>query len=284
MVFVLGFFLVKRLLRPIDAIKQTIQGVNSSNPYKNIELPPGSEFGELTGSLNQAFGRMQETVDRERQIITEASHELRGPMTVLQGEAELALRRSRTAEEYEKTIRILSHESAHLSEMVNKLFLVTKLENAPTLTNPETVNLSDFLTELAPAFKTLCDKRGLPFKMNIEPNIKLTGERFKLRELFYNLVDNAAKFNRPGGEVAVSLKMEGNYARVDVRDTGIGIKPENMEKLFQRFFRIDKDDATGAGLGLVICQKIAELHHGSITVVSKYGKGSTFSVLLPVIE
>jgi two-component system phosphate regulon sensor histidine kinase PhoR len=120
--------------------------------------------------------------------------------------------------------------------------------------------------------------------MNIEPNIKLTGERFKLRELFYNLVDNAAKFNRPGGEVAVSLKMEGNYARVDVRDTGIGIKPENMEKLFQRFFRIDKDDATGAGLGLVICQKIAELHHGSITVVSKYGKGSTFSVLLPVIE
>jgi signal transduction histidine kinase len=282
--FVLGFFIVKRMLKPIDQIRNNMRETGRGNPYQPIEVPAGSEFSELTTSLNRAFGRMQQTVDSERQMVTDASHEIRAPLTVMMGETSLALRKKRTVEEYEKCLRTVSSESAYLATMVNKLLLAAQLDNAKSLTNAEDLNLSGFLAGLSPAFTVLCKQRSMTFHFNAEPGIMVRGDTLKLRELFFNLIDNAAKYNRPGGNVTLSLKREENFARVDVTDTGIGIKPENLGHIFERFYRVDKKDERGAGLGLALCKKITEIHGGKIDVSSEYGKSSTFSVWLPVVN
>lgn len=282
--FVLGFFTVKRMLRPIDLIKNNMRETGRGNPYQPIEVSAGSEFSELTASLNRAFGRMQQTVDSERQLVADASHEIRAPLTVMMGETSLALRKKRTVEEYEKCLRVVSSESAYLATMVNKLLLAAQLDNAKSLTNAEDLNLSDFLADLSPAFTVLCKQKSMPFHFNTEPGIMVRGDTLKLRELFFNLIDNAAKYNRTGGDVTLSLKRDDNFARVDVKDTGIGMKPENLGHIFERFYRVDKTDERGAGLGLALCKKIAEIHGGRIEVTSQYGKGSTFSIWLPVAK
>ena len=286
LVFIVGYFLLKRMLRPIDTIKATVQRINSNNPARNRNVPPGSELEELSASLNQAFGSLQDTVDRERQIVAEASHEIRAPLTVMQGEASLALRRQRTVEEYQKCLEIFSRESAYLAAMVNKILLTAQLDNATGLANAEDIDLTGFLTELAPGFKTLCEKHQVTFNFSTEPAIKIRGDKLKLRELFYNLVENAAKYNRQGGQVSLSLKTENNFARIDVSDTGIGIKPEHLGKIFDRFYRVGKAasrEDSGAGLGLAICKRIVELHQGRIEATSKFGQGSTFLVFLPLV-
>jgi signal transduction histidine kinase len=285
LVFVVGYFLLKRMLRPIDTIKAAVQRINRNNSFKNTDLQPGSELEELSASLNQAFGSLQDTIDRERQIVAEASHEIRAPLTVMQGEASLALRRQRSVEEYQKCLEVFSRESAYLAATVNKILLTAQLDNASGLANAEDIDLSGFLTELAPAFRTLSEKRGLIFDSSIEPRVKIRGDKLKLRELFFNLIENAAKYNRQGGEVSLSLKSENNFARIDVSDTGIGIKPEHLGKIFDRFYSVGKASSreeSGAGLGLAICKRIADLHQGRIEVVSKFGRGSTFSVFLRV--
>jgi signal transduction histidine kinase len=162
--------------------------------------------------------------------------------------------------------------------------LAAQLDNAKSLTNAEDLNLSGFLAGLSPAFTVLCKQRSMTFHFNAEPGIMVRGDTLKLRELFFNLIDNAAKYNRPGGNVTLSLKREENFARVDVTDTGIGIKPENLGHIFERFYRVDKKDERGAGLGLALCKKITEIHGGKIDVSSEYGKSSTFSVWLPVVN
>ncbi len=285
LVFVVGFFLLKRMLRPIDAITATVQRINSKNPYRKMEIPRNSEFGELTASLNQAFGRLQETVNRERQLVADASHEIRAPLTVMQGEATLALRRKRTVEEYEQCLQVFSRESAYLAAMVNKLLLVAYLDNATELLNAEDVNLSDFLTELSPSFKLLCEEHTLTFKFETEAGIHVRGDKSKLRELFFNLIDNAVKYNHSNGQVSLSLKAVNGYARADVSDKGIGIQQEQLGRLFERFYRVDKSSSRnegGTGLGLAISQRIAELHGGKISVASKVNVGSTFTVELPI--
>lgn len=285
--FFIGYVLLKRMLQPIGTIAETVRKIDGKTLHKKIELPSITEFDELTADLNQAFERIQETVDLERQIVADTSHEIRAPLTVMQGEATLVLRRKRTVEEYEECLRVFSRESTYLSSIVNKLLLIAQLDSSPELLDVEEIDLSDLLNELSPSFKLLCEEHDLAFKFEAEVGVKIHGNRLKLRELFFNLVDNAVKYNRDGGEVSLLLKMDYGYARVDISDKGIGIQQKHLGKLFERFYRIDKSfsrSKDGAGLGLAICKRIVDMHHGKIEVQSEIGKGSTFSVYLPLLN
>jgi signal transduction histidine kinase len=285
--FIVGFLLIRRLLRPIRAIEETVRRIDDQKPYRAIEVPPGSEFGKLAATINQAFGRLHDTVNRERQLVSDASHELRAPLTVLRGEASLALKRTRTVEEYEKCLTVISEESSYLSSLVNKLLLIGHLDRSTELLDCEEFDLTDYLSQLSTSFKLLCDKRTITFKLAAKAGIKIRGDKLKLRELFFNLIDNAVKYNRNGGEVSLSLKLDGNYARVDISDKGIGIQQEHLGKIFERFYQVDKSisqNEGGAGLGLSICKRIVDLHNGKIEVASEFGKGSTFSVFLPLLN
>ncbi|HXY74292.1 MAG TPA: HAMP domain-containing sensor histidine kinase [Dehalococcoidales bacterium] len=283
--FLTGYLLLKRLLQPIKTITAKVQEINNNNSRGKIDLSPDAELGELTASLNQAFGQLQETIDRERQAIADTSHELRTPLTVLQGEATLALRKKRTAEEYEKHLKTIQAESTYLASLLNKLMMLVKLENNPNALIINEVDLTKLLENLAVSAKLLCEQNGLTFDAQIAGNAKIPGDEIKLRELFYNLLENAVKYNQNGGQVSLSLNNDANgNAVIRVCDTGIGIKTEYLSRIFDRFYRVDKTSSPkdGLGLGLYICEKIVELHNGRIEVESDFGKGTVFTVYLPL--
>jgi signal transduction histidine kinase len=281
----IGFLLLKRMLKPIDAIASSAQHIGAKDSRLQVQYPVDSEFGRLASILNKAFGRLQEAVDRERRIIADASHEIRGSLTVMQGEASLALRKTRSVEEYEKCLEIFSREGTHLSSIINRLMLLAQLDSNPDALNIGDVNLSELLRDLSSDAEVLCEEKNIAFNAKLKEHIWIRGDVSKLRELFLNLLDNGVKYTSSGGQLSLQLHSEEGYGIVDISDTGIGIAREHLGMIFNRFYQVGKDNAQrGAGLGLAICKRIVDLHGGKIEVHSVVGQGTTFSVFLPLIR
>jgi signal transduction histidine kinase len=230
--------------------------------------------------------RLQRAFDRERRFTTDASHEMRTPLSVIQGEATLALSKERSKEEYQRSLELISQEASHMISVVSKLLGLAEVDAGRESLNFEEVSLKELLTELASDIRVLCEDKSICFQLQAPDAIIVKGDRVKLRQLFLNLLDNAIRHTPQGGSIFVSLNKQGDSAYVSVRDTGVGISEEHLPHIFERFYRVDKSRSRsegGAGLGLSICQRIAELHGGKIEVESKVGEGSTFTVLLPTL-
>jgi len=283
----LSFFLTRKSLKPVDTITETAREIEERDLSRRIEVRSKDELGRLSETLNQMFDRLQRAFDRERQFTADASHEMRTPLSVIQGEATLALSKERSKEEYQKSLELISHETSYMTSVVGKLLELAHVDTARERLNFEDVNLKELLTELASDILVLCEEKAIHSQLNIQEDLTLNGDKVKLKELFLNLLDNALRYTSPGGSISVSLTRQGNHARVTVKDTGIGIPQEHIPHIFERFYRVDKfrsHGEKGAGLGLSICQRIAELHGGKIEVQSKVGEGSIFSVILPILE
>lgn len=280
-----GFLLVRRLLHPINKITETVNKISAENSFQEIESPSSTELTELTRGLNLALARLHEVVERKQKLIADTSHELRTPLTVLQGEATLALRKQRTTEEYEKYLQTIARESSNLSSMVNKLSLLSKLEGNRDKTDLAPLDLTRLLGDVSPGLEILCSNEGLKFDVQLDKDIRVFGDEFKLRELILNLAENAVKYNSPGGSVNFSLSNRNGNAIIQVSDTGIGIEQQHLSRIFERYYRVETSrvrNRDGTGLGLYLCHKIVELHGGRIGVESEPGKGSIFRVYLPL--
>jgi len=283
----LSFFLTKKALKPVDTITRTAREIEDNDLSRRIKVRTKDELGQLAETLNQMFDRLQKAFDRERQFTTDASHEMRTPLSIIRGEATLALSKERSNEEYRKSLEVISHESAHMTSVVGKLLELARYDSGREHLNFEVINLKELLVELETDTGILCEEKSLKFQLNIQADPTVKGDKVKLKELFLNLLDNAIRYTPPGGSISVSLTKQENYACIAVKDTGIGIPEEHIPHLFQRFYRVDKSRShgeKGAGLGLSICQRIVELHGGKIEVKSKVGEGSVFSFLLPISE
>jgi len=283
----LSFFLTRKSMKPVDIITETAREIEERDLSRRIKVRSKDELGRLSETLNQMFDRLQRAFDRERQFTADASHEMRTPLSVIQGEATLALSKERSKEEYQKSLELISHETSYMTSVVGKLLELAHVDTARERLNFEDVNLKELLTELASDISVLCEEKAIHFQLNIQEDLTLNGDNVKLKELFLNLLDNAIRYTSPGGSISVSLTRQGNDARVTVEDTGIGIHQEHIHHIFERFYRVDKFRSRGekgAGLGLSICQRIAELHGGKIEVQSKIGEGSIFSVILPILK
>jgi heavy metal sensor kinase len=280
-----GFLLIWRMLQPVSEISRTAHAIEEADLSRRIEVKSNDELGQLSLTLNQTFERLQKAFEREHQFTADASHELRTPLAIMQGEATLALNKERSREEYRKSLEIVSQETAHMSSIINKLLVLARADSGKERLSLKPVDLNRLLTEIASDFEVLCDEKSLHFKLELRDDITIQGDEIKLRELFLNLLDNAVHYTPAGGSITLSLTGNENTAIIAVKDTGIGIAEEHLPYIFKRFYRVEKTrshNEGGAGLGLAICQGIAELHGGKITVQSQPGAGSTFSVLLPI--
>ncbi|MBM3132737.1 MAG: two-component sensor histidine kinase, partial [Chloroflexi bacterium] len=229
--------------------------------------------------------RLERAFKRQQQFTGDASHELRTPLAVIQAEATLALQKEREAGEYRESLQTISEEAGHMASIIEKLLTLARADSGTEQLMFEEIDLGKLLTEIAADAEVLCQHKGLSFQLGEVPGLTLKGDRARLRELFLNLLDNAIKYTPAGGTVSLSLREAERMATVDVRDTGLGIPPEHVPHIFERFYRVDKARSRaegGAGLGLAICKHIAEIHGGRIEVQSEAGKGSTFSVRLPL--
>ena len=282
-----GFFLAKASLHPLDEIIRTAQDITASNLSRRLPTPSSNdEIRRLSDTLNDMISRLESSFERIRQFTADASHELRTPLTILTGELELALRKGRKPEEYQQTLSSALQEVLRLSRVVESLLLLSRADMGRASLHLEPTNLTEMLADLADAASVLGVSKSIYINYRPSEDLNVLADNAKLYQMFLNLVDNAVKYTPEGGLISMTIHKDGEFAEVRVRDTGIGISPENQKKIFDRFYRVDKArsrELGGVGLGLSIVRWTVEAHDGTIRVESEPGQGSTFIVRIPLL-
>ena len=281
-----GLALANRALRPVAAITTRARKITAENLDQTIPAPNvDDEIGRLTATINEMIQRLHSSFAQVKQFSADASHELRTPLTIIRGEIELALRSTKTQEEYRRVLESALEEILRLTSIIDNLLMLAKADQGSYAANFSEVDLGSLVEELYEDCSMLALRKHIAVRLLKNTPITLVGDRIRLRQLFLNLVDNAIKYTPEGGSVSLSMDRRNGSALFEVQDTGIGIPPEEVEKIFDRFYRVDKArsrDLGGTGLGLSIAKWIVELHRGTITVQSEPQKGSTFTVTLPI--
>ncbi|MFH1382336.1 MAG: ATP-binding protein [Chloroflexota bacterium] len=280
-----GVFLAGRALKPVERITRTAQAIGETDLSQRINVHSEDELGRLASTLNRMIERLETAFTRQRQFTADASHELRTPLAIMEAESTLALSKERTDAEYRKSLELVSQEISYMSAIIGKLLFLARSDTGKEPLNLEEINLKEVLTGLASDVEALARDKGLQFMLGPLEDLTVRGDRVKLRQLFLNIFENAIRYTPDGGSISDSLVRKDGMALVAISDTGIGIAPEHLPHIFERFYRVDKARSRaegGAGLGLAIARHITETHGGKITVESQVGKGTTFYISLPL--
>jgi len=280
-----GWFLARRSLLPIENITRTTREITASNLNKRL-LPThtGDEVDELANTINLMLDRIEDSFVRIVQFTSDVSHELRTPVAAIKTGTEVMLSRERTVEEYRELLENNLSALERMTRMISDLLEISRSDSGVNILHLKSFNLGNMLKELQNKFRLISETKNINILFNEVPGFQITGDKDLLRRVFSNLLDNAIKFTSSGGSVSITLTDRGNDIVTGIKDTGIGISEEHLEKIFDRFFRVDTSrsrDTGGIGLGLNICKNVVELHKGNIDVKSKTGIGSTFEVILP---
>ena len=282
----LGFFLLRTMMRPIDLITDTAEEISGKNLSRRLEISSQDELGRLAATMNRMFERLEGAFKREKQFTADVSHELGTPLSIIHGEAELALQNPRSGREYEKTLATILAKTKHISSIIHRLLFLARDESNQNL-RIESVNLTGLLTDIKQDAEVLGESKNIRVRFDYTNTVFVRGDQTLLRELFLNIIDNAVKYTPSGGMITISVAEQDGNAALSIADTGIGISAEHLPNIFKRFYTVDQVRSSGnggSGLGLSICQRIAEFHSGKITVDSELGKGSVFKVFIPMID
>ncbi len=281
-----GVFLAGRALAPIDSLTRVAKTISAEDLSQRIDMRlPDDEVGRLAHTFNDMIERLDQAFRRQRQFAADASHELRTPLTAIKGQVEVALQRERDHESYEKVLHAVNDEVDRMIRLTGSLLTLARADAGQLPITKETVDLGQTVTDAVGQMVPAANAKGIELEVRPGPVIRLLADEDLLLQLMLNLLDNAVKYTTDHGSVGVTWALEDGQAAVYVSDTGAGISAEHLDRIFDRFYRVDSARAHadgGAGLGLSISRWIAEAHGGSIAAESKPGSGSTFIVRLPL--
>lgn len=287
-----GYFLARKSLAPVVAMASQARGMGADHLQDRLAVAnPRDELGQLARSFNELLDRLEDSFERQRRFIADASHELRTPVAILRGETEVTLSRSdRTPAEYREALAILNSESQRLSHTIEDLFTLTRADAGQLPLNLRDVYLDELASDLLRQSRSLAFAKNITLSGTIVPDLLAHADEALLRRMILNLLDNAIKHTPPGGTVCLDLKKQEDSFVLSISDTGPGIPADLQQKIFERFFRVDKarsrgeTDTGGAGLGLAIARWIAEAHQGRLELTRSDPSGSTFSAFLPAAQ
>jgi two-component system OmpR family sensor kinase len=281
-----GVFLASRALSPIDSVTRAARRVSAEDLRQRLNIKTADdEVGRLARTFNEMINRLEIAFKQQRQFTTDASHELRTPLTVIKGQIDVALQNEREPEAYRLVLRTINEEVDRLIRLAGSLLTLTRADSGQIPLTLEKVELWELATLVLDQMEPLATNKGVQLSLEPGPRAVLKADEDLLLQLMLNLLDNAIKYTPQGGRVVTGWGVRDDLVEVWVQDTGIGISPEHLPYLFDRFYRVDKARAPsegGSGLGLAISNWIAKAHGGSISVESIPGQGSRFTVLLPV--
>lgn len=282
----LGLWLSRQVLQPVSRITDAAARIAATDDLSTrlVWNGPRDELGRLAAVFNQMMDRLEHLFSVQRRFVADVSHELRTPLTAIRGNLDLVRRYGADA----MSLEAIESEVERMSRMVNDLLLLARADYGGLTLDMEPVDLDALLLEVYKQARLLSKDRNLKLVIDDIAPMRVSGNPDRLKQLVLNLVHNAIKFTPDGGEIGLALRQRGDEALIAVRDTGVGIAPEHQKHIFDRFYQVDTSrkhtDGDGAGLGLSIARWIAEAHGGTITVESELGKGSTFTVVLPVLS
>ena len=283
-----GWFLAGSALAPSERVRRKVDGIIQSGDLSrrvSADLPK-DEIGRLAHTFDRLLERTEQSMRRERQFASDASHELRSPLTVLKGEISVALSRARSAEEYRDALAQLELSVDEMSVIVEDLLTLTRASAQDASARNEIVDMGALVTVVTERLGGIAEAKHIHLTGPTTAGgpARVRGDRVRLQRVITNLIDNALRYTPEGGAIKARVSAERAEVRVEVQDTGIGIAPEHIDRVFDRFFRADaaRDrESGGTGLGLAIAKAIVESHGGTLRVTSHLGRGTCFTICLP---
>ena len=281
----ISFAIAFRMVRPITQMSATAELLSEKDLSKRLDLNHfDSELAGLGEVLNRLFSRLDASFSRQRQFTADASHELRTPLTVIRSASELALSQPRSPEEYQETIEVSLKAAERMTNLVNGLLALARLDSSNADFHLRQINLSDLASESVSLLRAIASEKQISLVSDLH-SVQIFGNPESLSRMIDNLITNAILYNKPSGKVFITLSRSDNKAVLEIKDTGVGISEEHLPFIFERFYRVDKARSRfsgGSGLGLAICKGVIEKHNRTITVQSVLGMGTTFQIQLPV--
>ncbi|HTI49681.1 MAG TPA: ATP-binding protein [Planctomycetaceae bacterium] len=284
-----GFWLAGRATRPIAQIIDTTNRLHPASLDERLPLRgTRDELDRLSATINGFLDRIAAYLQQNRDFTASAAHELRSPLAAIQNSLEVALNSDRSVEEYKELLAELLDECEGLRVLVNQLLLLAESDSGTLQPGSEVVALDQVVQRAYDMFLGVAESADVDLRLGRLEPVRVCGDAGRLRQVVNNLLDNAIKYTKPGGLVAVSLvfRTDDDSVRLVVRDTGMGISADNLPYIFDRFFRGDRSrqrdrQSRGLGLGLAICRSIVTAHNGHIAVESVPDRGTTITVILP---
>lgn len=280
-----GYFMAGRTLKPISAMVEQARQITSESLSRRLPNPsPHDELGQLATVFNETLQRLENSFESLKRFTADASHELRTPLTALRTVGEVALREGGDAKALRETIGSMLEEAQRLNDLIDTLLLLARAESGRAPLHREAIRVNELMAEVCDSVDVLAAEKQQSIELKGDPNLVVSADRLLLRHATMNILHNAIRYSLAGTKVRVRCFLHNGNGVVEIADEGPGIAPEHHQKIFERFYRIDKARSRaegGAGLGLAIAKLSVEQLGGTIELTSEVGKGSRFQIVLP---
>jgi heavy metal sensor kinase len=278
-----GWFMARQALTDVEAVAHTAEEIADGNSHKRVMVTRRFvEIERLAGSFNTMVDQLHALIQQMREMTDNIAHDLRSPLTRIRGYAEMTLIGDTSPAAFQEMAVNTVEECDNLIEMINTMLDIAEAESGIAPIATETVDLKALVEDACDLYGSLAHKKGVELQYAVPAESVIVSDRAKYQRMVGNLLENAIKYTATGGQVVIRVQIRSGEASIQVSDTGIGIPPEALPKIFQRFYRCDASRSeTGMGLGLSLAKALAESLGGSLTVRSALNKGSTFTLSLP---
>lgn len=287
-ILVIAMVLSNILIRPFDRISKAISEIRDGHVDEPISVPDYLETEHIVNAFNSLINKMKILDDSRQEFVANVSHELKTPITSVKVLADsLLAQKNVPAEVYQEFMEDIAHEIEREDKIINDLLALVKLDKAADELNINVVNINELAEIILKRLRPIARKNDVELLLVSTREVIAEVDEVKMSLIFTNLIENAIKYNKEHGKVTVTLDADHQFFTVEVSDTGIGIPEESMERIYERFYRVDKSHSReigGTGLGLAITRRAVLLHRGSIKVDSELGEGSRFLVKIPLIH
>jgi signal transduction histidine kinase len=280
---ILGYMVSKRMLKPIDYITRTAENISIKNLKERIEVKGSDdELKRLASTFNKMIDRLQGAFNRQAQFVSDASHELRTPIAVIQGYANLLDRWGKDDKDaLEKSIYAIKLEAANMANLIEKLLFLAKGDSGTQSIEKKEFWLNELIDEVVKESRII--EQNHIISSNKNDTVKVFADYRMIKQMLRIFIHNSMKFTPHGGNIDISSEIRDKVVKITVSDTGIGIPKDEIENIFNRFYMVDKSrskEKGGTGLGLSIAKWIVDMHHGTIDVESEEGNGTKVTATL----
>jgi len=281
-----SYWLATRAFASMNRLTSAAQDIKVGDLHQRVPVPRArDEVQRLALTFNEMIERLDKAFTQQRRFVADASHELRTPVAAICSVTDVVLAQNATPEEYVAALRNVNIEAERLRHLISDLLALARADEGQTLFEREPVRLDLLVIDVAATTEALAAERGIIVEINSQEPAVVLGDEARLIQVILNLLDNALAYTDAGGKITLSVEVKNENVCLTVRDMGIGIATKHLEHIFERFYRTDPARSRargGSGLGLAIAEWVVRAHEGTISVESQVGKGSAFSVTLPL--